>query len=233
MDLLWLMLASMASSVLTSAIGLGGGLLIMVVMPMFLPLSAVIAIQSIFNLFSNGSRALLSAKKIKPGTLWSYAVGGLLGTCLGYPFIGVLSEEVLAWVIAIFILLTTWTNILKRAGAVFDNAYITACIQAFLAIFVGSVGAISIALLVKQKLSRDVVIATNAAQMSVLNVFRVAAFVLAGFSFAHYAPQIVAMLLGAILGSVLGRSAKNIIPEKLGVLVLKWVTTVLAIKLLF
>ena len=66
MDLLWLMLASMASSVLTSAIGLGGGLLIMVVMPMFLPLSAVIAIQSIFNLFSNGSRAL-----------WSYVVGGV------------------------------------------------------------------------------------------------------------------------------------------------------------
>jgi tetrahydromethanopterin S-methyltransferase subunit C len=57
--------------------------------------------------------------------------------------------------------------------------------------------------------------------------------VLAGFSFAHYAPQIVAMLLGAILGSVLGRGAKNIIPEKQGVLVLKWVTTVLAIKLLF
>jgi len=36
-----------------------------------------------------------------------------------------------------------------------------------------------------------------------------------------------------LCGQWRGRSAKNIILKKLGVLVLKWVTTVLAIKLLF
>ncbi|PHM72289.1 hypothetical protein Xekj_00567 [Xenorhabdus sp. KJ12.1] len=201
--------------------------------PMFVPVSAVIPIQGVVNLTSNFSRFLFGIKHAILKWLPAYFIGGLVGTALGYPLIGYLPEKLLSIILAIFILLSVWTGILKKIGALINNNYIVSAFQGFISLFVGSVATLSIPLLMERKLNTKQVIVTSAMQMSVLNVFRVAAFFIAGFQFSAYTNILIPLILGSVVGNYIGGYLQKMIPEKIGATALKLIITVLAMLLLY
>lgn len=233
MNLFLLSVISLVGSVLTAAVGLGGGLLLLAVMPSFVPISAVVPLQGAVNLASNGSRAVFGRKEVIPKSFGAYVFGGILGTALGFGLIGSIPEKYLSVILGLFIIAATWTEILKLFGKLLWNDYLLSLFQSFLSLFVGSVAAISIPILLKRGATREQTIATNAMQMAVLNTFRVAAFVIAGFKYQEYWAYIGGMLFGAIVGTFIGGKLKGFISEKAGVLILKVLTTLLAVKMLF
>jgi uncharacterized membrane protein YfcA len=232
-DFFNIFLVSLSAGILSAAVGLGGGLLMLGLIPMFVPIAAVIPIQGVVNLSSNFSRFVFGLKDAMLQWLPAYFVGGVFGTMVGYPLMGYLPEKYLGMVLAAFIIVSVWTPLLKKMGQMLHNNYLVAGIQGFLALFVGSVATLSMPLLMARALSTKQVIATSAMQMSVLNVFRVVAFFIAGFQFSNYTWVIVPLMLGSIFGSYLGVRLQKRIPEHVGVMALKWVTTALAGWLFF
>ncbi|WP_436019685.1 TSUP family transporter [Trinickia sp. LjRoot230] len=213
--------ASFTTSVFTAAVGIGGGIGLLAVMCSFLPFAAVVPVHGLIQLVSNGSRFYLNRELAETRLLPAYAAGVLLGAGVGCLLLGNVPNANLSKLLGVFILLYTWTSVLRCVGKFIGNFMILGCIQAFLSLFVASVGTISQPVLIKQGLPKDRVIVTHAMQMTVLHSAKVAAFVISGFSFYHYWKVALAMTLTSALGSYVGGSLMKIIPERIGTLLLK------------
>lgn len=213
--------ASFTTSVFTAAVGIGGGIGLLAVMCSFLPFSAVVPVHGLIQLVSNGSRFYLSRNLAETRLLPAYAAGVLLGAGFGCLLLGNIPGTNLSKLLGVFILIYTWTSILRCIGKFIGNFMILGCLQAFLSLFVASVGTISQPVLIKQGLPKDRVIVTHAMQMTVLHAAKVAAFVISGFSFYEYWKLALAMTLTSALGSYVGGFLMKRIPERIGALLLK------------
>jgi uncharacterized membrane protein YfcA len=230
---LYLAAASFTTASFTAAVGIGGGLGLLSVMPSFMPVSAVVPVHGLTQFFSNGSRFLFDYRQAEIRLLPSYFGGACLGSAVGYLFIGRVPDLYLTVALGIFILLCTWTQLVKRLGKYITNFFSIAFIQTFLSLFVASVGLISQPVLIKQGLPKNRVIVTHAMQMSVLHGLKVAAFVAAGFPFLRYGGVALVMIVASAAGTYTGGFLRHRIPEKLGSIALKAGITFFAAKMIF
>lgn len=224
--------ASFATSLITAAVGIGGGLGLLSIMPSFVPMSAVVPVHGVTQLFSNASRFLLDRKSAETRRLPAYLAGALLGAALGWLFIGRVPDRYLSAALGAFILLCTWTDLVARLGRVVTSFFCLALIQTFLSLFVASVGLISQPMLIKQGLPKNKVIVTHAMQMSVLHGLKVCAFAAAGFPFIRYWPVMLALVAASAAGSYCGGFFRDRIPERAGAIALKAGITFFALKMI-
>lgn len=75
-------LITLITSTLTGIFGLGGGILLLGIMPIFLPIAAVIPVHGATQLASNASRAYFSWRSIRWQIMPTYLLGGVIGTLL-------------------------------------------------------------------------------------------------------------------------------------------------------
>jgi uncharacterized membrane protein YfcA len=224
--------ASFLTSLVTAAIGIGGGLGLLSVMPSFVPVAAVVPLHGMTQFVSNASRFVFDYRNADIRLLPAYLAGACLGGAAGYVFIGRFPDSYLAAVLGSFILLSTWTGLVAKLGRIFTSFFSIAFIQTFLSLFVASVGLISQPVLIKQGLPKNRVIVTHAMQMSVLHGLKVFAFVVAGFPFLHYWRIGAVMIAASAAGSYFGGFFRDRIPEKLGIVALKIGITFFACKMI-
>jgi len=224
--------ASFVTSMITAAFGIGGGLGLLAVMPAVVPISAVVPLHGVSQLVSNASRFLIGRRDAETRLLPAYCVGACLGAGVGYFFIGRVPDHYLSAVLGSFILLCTWTELVKKLGRVVTSFFTIAFIQTFLSLFVASVGLISQPVLIKQGLARDRVIVTHAMQMSVLHAVKVFAFVVAGFPFLQHWKVLLVLIAASAAGSYAGTLCRHTIPEKFGVIALRAGITFFALKMI-
>ena len=224
--------ASFVTSLFTAAIGIGGGLGLLSMMPAFVPMAAVVPLHGVTQLFSNGSRFAMDWRNAEVRLLPAYVGGACLGGGLGYLFVGHIPDLYLSAVLGGFILLCTWTGLVKRLGRIVTSFFSLALIQTFLSLFVASVGLISQPVLLKQGLSKNRVIVTHAMQMSVLHGLKVAVFVAAGFPFVRYWPLLTATMAASAAGTYFGGFFRDRIPEAAGAMALKAGITFFALKMI-
>ena len=158
---------SFLTSLMTAAIGVGGGIGLLAVMPQFLPISAVVPVHGLIQMVSNGSRFAFDYKHAKIEILPRYVIGCLSGAAIGYFFIGHFPEKYLSLILGIFILAITWTKLVASLGFVLKNFAIVGFLQTFLSLFVAVTGLISQPILMRMNINKDQVIVTHAMQMSV------------------------------------------------------------------
>ena len=202
------------------------------VMPSFLPLPAVVPVHGLTQFVSNASRFAFDYRDAETRLLPAYLGGACLGGAIGYLFIGRIPDLYLAGLLGGFILLCTWTGLVKKLGKILTGFFTIAFVQTFLSLFVASVGLISQPVLLKRGLTKNQVIVTHAMQMSVLHGLKVAAFVAAGFPFMRYGQLTMLMLLASAAGSYAGGFFRDRIPEKAGVAMLKAGITFFACKMI-
>ena len=223
---------SFITSFMTAAIGVGGGIGLLAVMPQFLPISAVVPVHGLIQMVSNGSRFAFDYKSAKLDILPKYIIGCLVGAVIGYFFIGKFPEKYLSLILGFFILTITWTKIVSYLGFVFKNFAIVGFFQTFLSLFVAVTGLISQPILMKMKMNKNEVIVTHAMQMSVLHGLKVAAFVMAGFAFMDYASLIIIMITASTIGSYLGGFLRDRISQRVGAVLLKAGVTFFGLKMI-
>ena len=223
---------SFFTSFVTAALGIGGGLGLLSVMPAFLPMSAVVPVHGVTQLVSNASRFVFDWRHAEWRLLPAYLAGACLGGAVGYLFIGRVPDLYLSAVLGVFILLCAWTNLVKKLGKLVTGFFSIAFIQTFLSLFVASVGLISQPVLIKQGLAKNRVIVTHAMQMSVLHGLKVFAFVVAGFPFLRYWQIMLVMTVASAAGSYVGGFCRDRIPERWGVVALQAGITFFACKMI-
>ena len=79
---LLLILTSTLTSMLTAAMGIGGGVLLLAVMATIVPPAALIPVHGLVQLGSNGNRALLTREYIDWSLLRLFFGGALIGAVI-------------------------------------------------------------------------------------------------------------------------------------------------------
>ncbi|MBT3344880.1 MAG: sulfite exporter TauE/SafE family protein [Gemmatimonadetes bacterium] len=218
---------------LTSAIGgIAGGVMLIAVMPSFLPPAAVIPIHGVIQITSNVSRALFGIRHIQWRIVRDYGVGCVIGALLGSRLVPLFSWDNLPLLLGVFILLFTWMP--KPSGeARWPLKFgVLGVLQTALSLFIGVAGPLNMPFLLRENLGRDRTVITHSVQMTFMHLMKVITFGLLGFAFAPYWQLVIGMTAGAILGSWVGTKVRAYVPENVFRHGVRILITVLAVRML-
>lgn len=228
-----LLLLCTFTSAMTAAVGAGGGTLLLAFLPNVLAANLVIPIHGATQLVSNLSRLALDWRIVRwRDIILPYLPGALLGGVVGYFALGRFSFDYLPLILAVFVLLVTWTNLVQRSGILLNQMTILGFVQTALSLFVGAFGMVVPAILLRKGLKKDETIVTQSAMIAIMHAFKVATYVAAGFAFLTYGRLMLVMLAGSVAGSVIGKRLRGKINEARGVWLMKWLITLTALQLL-
>jgi|TARA_R110002050_G_scaffold164460_3_gene294511 uncharacterized membrane protein YfcA len=220
------------TSTIAGVVGLGGGMILIAVLPSFLPLNALIPVHGISQMTSNLSRAAFGYKDVKFEVIPKFLLGSIIGISFFASILYIISLEYVPLFIGTYILLSLWSKKFNEKLRKYENYYLLGFFQTGLSIVVGATGPLTMTLLLKDYEDKDIVVSTAAALMSITHILKVFAFMIFGFVFFDYIGILLAMIIGAIIGSWTGTKLRNVINGKKFIMILKILLSLLAIKVI-
>lgn len=220
------------TSVIAAVVGIGGGMMLIAILPSFLPVNALIPVHGLTQVSSNLSRAFFGYKDIQYEVIPKFLIGSILGIAIFAGILTFISLEYVPLFIGIYILLSLWSEKFNEKIKRYENYYLAGFFQTGLSMVVGATGPLTMTLLFKDYKDKDKVVSTGAALMSITHLLKVVVFIYFGFLFFDYIWIISAMIFGAVLGSFVGTKARNLVDGKKFAIILKIMLTILAINLI-
>lgn len=228
-----LVVASAFTSALTASFGVGGGIAMLALMGLFVPVAALIPVHGAVQLGSNTGRAWHQRANVRMDVAAPFIAGSVVGAVIGAFVVIQLPDALLKLVLGAFVIAITWTKIpgiekLTRTGLAMASVGV-----ALLGMLVGATGPL-VSVLFAQFFANDrkALVATHAAGMVAQHGLKILVFWLAGFAFAQWLPLIVAMIASGYLGTVYGTKVLDRLPEESFRKWFKIAVTVLALDLL-
>jgi uncharacterized protein len=228
-----LIFASFFTSAVTASFGLGGGVMMLALMGLFIPVAALIPVQGIVQLGSNTGRAFVQRAHVRTSIMKPFLIGSLFGAIVGGFTVVQLPDQVMKVLLGAFILVITWAKIPGLKSLSDLGLAVASGIIACLSMFLGATGPLMVSVLGAMiHDDRKALIATSAAALIVHHGLKVIVFGLAGFAFGEWLPLIAAMIATGYLGTLTGSSLLNRIPEEKFRFVFKIILTLLALQML-
>ena len=229
---LFLGIVTFLTSTIAAIVGLGGGMMLITILPSFLPINALIPVHGLTQMTSNLSRAVFGYKDVQYEVIPKFLLGSFLGIGIFASILNFISLEYVPLFIGVYILLSLWSEKFNEKIKRYESYFLAGFFQTGLSIVVGATGPLTMTLLLKDYKNKDKVVATSAALMSLSHILKVFVFMYFGFVFFDYIGIIIAMVIGAIAGSWVGTKLRNIIDGKKFTIILKVLLTALAIKVI-
>lgn len=229
-----LVAVSFIASLLTAAMGLGGGLLMVAVLAGALPPAALIPVHGVVQFGSNLGRAVLFRRHVRWRIFTWFGLGAAVGISIGASVAVNLPRPVLLVVVAVFILVSTWAPKLGTRPVPERGFVAVGAATAFITMFVGATGPFLAPFLAPERLGdRQATIATLATCMTLKHGLKVVAFAVAGFLYLPWLPLAAAMFATGILGSMVGKAVVVRLPERAFRLGFRVLLTGLALRILW
>ena len=128
------------TSYMTASVGIGGGVLLLAVLSLVMPVAAIIPVHGMVQLGSNANRALMLWRHISWRSVLFFLPGALLGAALAAVFLVQLPLPVLQLAIASFILYLVWGPKLPKLMLSDWGTLVAGGLTTFLSHFVGATG---------------------------------------------------------------------------------------------
>jgi uncharacterized membrane protein YfcA len=225
-------LVGLFTSTITGIIGVGGGLLLIAAMPIFLPAALIIPLHSVTQVASNASRALLAIKSVEWRLFPGFFVGSAIGvSCFGL-FFATLPSQYLPLGIGTYILLSLWSRKFDRLIRRYETFFSAGFFQTGLGMVVGATGPLTTTLMAKTVNDKEKIIATNAFFMMITHLFKIAFIAALGFAYFEHWALMLSMVSGAIIGSWLGTLIRAQINTEKFLVYLKWSLSLLAVYMI-
>ena len=205
---LLLIVASCFTSAITAAFGIGGGIAMLALMGLFVPVASLIPVHGAVQLGSNTGRAWHQRAFVRMDIAKPFIAGSVVGAIFGVFLVVQLPDALLKLVLGGFIIALTWAKIpgIDRLGKA--GLAVASVALALLSMLVGATGPL-VAVLFARFLENDrkALIATSAVAMTTQHLLKIVVFGLAGFAFWEWVPLVAAMILSGFIGTVYGTSA--------------------------
>ena len=223
---------SFITSMLTAALGIGGGVLLLATMAPLVTPAAVIPVHGVVQLGSNVGRAALQWSRIDWPTFGYFLAGAVVGAGLGGQLAINLPGAWLRIGLGLFILYSVWgpKPTVRRSDRLVN--VLMGGFASFLTMFFGATGPFVAASLAARLDNRLVYIGTHAACMTAQHGLKILVFGLLGFAFAPWLPLIVAMIATGFAGTFVGTRLVHKLPEQRFRTGLRLLLTLLALNLL-
>jgi len=221
------------TSTVAGVVGLGGGMLLIAVLPLFLPLNAIVPVHGVTQLSSNISRAFFGIKDVQFEVLPKFILGSIVGVSLFAFLLSYISLEYVPLFIGIYILLNLWSKKFSEYIKKYESYIIVGFFQTGLSVVVGATGPLATTLLLKDYDDKDKVVATAAMLMSITHISKIFVFAIFGFMFFDYIFVMAFMIAGAVAGSYFGTKIRHKIDGKKFINILKVLLTLLALRAIY
>ena len=221
------------TSTVAGVVGVGGGMLLIAILPIFLPLNAIIPVHGVTQMSSNLSRAFFGIKDVQFKVLPKFIFGSIIGVSLFAFLLSYISLEYVPLFIGIYILLNLWSKKFSEYIKKYESYFMAGFFQTGLSIIVGATGPLTMTLLLKDYEDKDKVVATGAMLMSITHISKIFVFAIFGFMFFEYIYMMLFMIVGAIGGSYFGTRIRNKIDGKKFINILKVILTLLALRAIY
>ncbi|MEJ6474848.1 sulfite exporter TauE/SafE family protein [Pseudoalteromonas piscicida] len=206
LEFLYASLAALAfvTSLITAVVGMGGGVLLLAVLPSFITPPALIPVHGAVQLSSNVSRFLFDIRSTCFSALGQFFIGSIIGAYFGAQLFNKIDFSIIPLFISLFILFVLWFPIEKVMSKIPGKYFSLGIVQTSLALYVGATGPLSTSILIRDGYESREVIVTNAAINTLINVFKIAVFLYLGFVFHDFIFHVIVMSTFAIFGSYVG-----------------------------
>jgi uncharacterized membrane protein YfcA len=202
MTAMLMIVVSLVTSFISAAAGIGGGLMMLAFLSALLPPMYLVPIHGIIQFGSNFFRATLSYKEISKGAIIPFVLGCLIGSTTGGFIFTNLPTNFLKFGIAFFILWSVFGSVPTiKSKLLFPIGFLVSLIS----MLFGASGFIMVAVVKSMKLPPVNHVATHGAMMTFQHLIKCIVFGIFGFSFASYAPLVVAMIVSGFFGTLIGK----------------------------
>lgn len=233
MNEILLVAIAFATSIVTAITGIGGGMILIAFMPGLIPAPAIVPVHGLVQLFSNSSRALFGWRFMRWEFVLAFIAGAVIGGLIAVGITLEINLEYSPILIAGYILFNAWGPRLNFKSPIKGEFALLGALQTGLSMMVGATGPLTQAAMLRRGLQRDSLVVTGAFMMTFTHLIKVILFALIGFSFISYWKLIAGMSAGVILGALLGTHIRYKIPEDLFRRGLKWILTLLALRMIY
>ncbi len=221
------------TSTLTAITGIGGGMILIALMPGFIQSSAIIPVHAVVQLFSNSSRAFFGWRFLRRDFLLAFIAGSIAGGLLAAGITREINLEYTPLLIAAYILYSVWAPNPALQAPPRGEFVAIGFVQTGLSMIVGATGPMGQASMLKHKLHRDALVVTAALMMTFTHLIKIAMFALLGFSFFAYWKIILGMSLGVVFGAYFGTRIRYRVAEITFRRGLRWLLTLLALRMVY
>jgi len=226
----FLIIASMFTSFVSAAFGIGGGAILLGLLALKLPPIAFLPIHGVVQIGSNMGRAIIFFKDIKKDPLIPFTLGTILGASLGGSIFIQIEPWLIQLAVAIFILWSVYGKIpaIGSSHILFGGMF-----SGFLTMFFGASGVVVAGMVKTMKLEPIKHLATHSALMTIQHLIKVIIFGLVGFTYAKYSLLIIAMIISGFVGTLIGKKVLVKMGHKYFKTILNIVLTLIALNLIW
>ena len=228
-----LILLSCVTAMMTAAMGIGGGVLLLAVMAMLLPLPALIPVHGLVQLGANGNRAFLTRMHIDWAMFRWFCVGAAVGAGLASLVVVQLPLVVIQFAVAGFILFLVWGPSPRKREITALGRCLAGVGTTFLTMFVGATGPLVASFIHRNSENKMVLTSTFAACMTFQHMLKAIVFNAVGFAFFQWLPLVIVMVASGFVGTWLGLKMLHHIPDQRFRALFKVIVSLLAIRLIW
>ena len=224
---------SFIGSLIAASLGLGGGLLNLAAMTLFLAPTVLIPIHAVVQIGSNGFRAFFMRRDILYSVIPAFAIGTLVGSFIGGKALFAMEIWVLQAILGVFVLYATWAPKFKSSSPGPLEFFGCGVFGGFATMFVGGTGPLVAPVVNAACKERQQVVSTHAILMTFQHFFKVILFGILGFTFGPYIPLLVGLISFGVCGTLVGKKVLDKLPERFFRIGLQTILTLLAVRLLY
>ena len=235
-ELIFLVIASFCTSVLSGMIGLAGGSVLMVLILTVMPPAQAIPFHGVVQLVATSSRVILFRGETAWPLVWRYAVLLIPGVAVGMLLFRGMPQEAVTIAIGLFVLGALFLRGLRAFGGRDTPMwffYPFGFVVGALSIIVGGVGVLFGPFVIRKGLNKEGVVGTQSTLAAVTHLAKVTAFSMAGFLFADYWLHFALVLPAVVLGTIVGRKLLGKFNERVFIWLYQTALVLLSLKLVF
>jgi uncharacterized membrane protein YfcA len=196
-----LVAASLVTSFISAAFGIGGGFTLIALLALLLPPAALIPVHGIVQLGSNAGRVGIMLKQVVWRPVLPFVIGTVIGASLGAMVVVQLPPWAVQLALGIFII---WAVFAKLPPIQQRYILLGGVVSSFLTMFFGATGNFIAAMVKTMNLDPVPHVATHSLMMTFQHLAKVLIFGLIGFQFGPYMILIIGMLISGFIGTVIG-----------------------------
>lgn len=206
-------LISFCAGVISALVGFGGGILMVILLSVFVPIKELIAVIAMVQLGSLLSRMYVYRQAADYRLSAKYLLGAIPGTVVAAILFDQINAATLSVILGVFLLYSAWKPDGVPVGRSTASLSFAGSLTAFTSFFVGAPGPALASIMGRFDMVKLQFVGTITACMLGLNLMKLAAFYNIGFPMDRWLIVCVLMMTTGLLGTVVGSKLMGKIDE--------------------
>lgn len=220
---------------ISAATGMGGGVIFLVGLNLYLPLNNAIPVHGFIQLKNNAVRVFALRKHLLKEICIPYSIGCLLGVIAVTFFVKSLDSKLIPYILILSLVMYSLFKPKKLPELKIPNwgFYILGFVTGFLGILVGAVDPLLAPFFLRSDFDRHVVIANKSYFQFLIHMAKIPVFLYLGFNYLDYWVLIVVLFLSGMLGTFHGIKVLNKISQELFMKIFKVILFAVSMKIIY